>query len=304
VIKNRDELLNIKQQYSPVIKTRLGQSGLAGQQQILVCGGTGCNSSGSFSLQAELKKQIETRGLQDKVKVIQTGCFGFCKLGPIAVVYPEGIFYCHVKKEDAAELVASITSGKAVKRLLFRDPVSGRTNRRKDDIHFFQAQERLALRNCGLINPEDINEYISRNGYMALDQALSRRPEDITAAILASGLRGRGGAGFPTGRKWQLTAAAAGRTKYVVCNADKGDPGAFMDRSILEGDPHSVLEGMAIAAYAVGAQQGYVYVRAEYPIAVDRLEKAIRQARRNGLLGDNILGQGFKFNVEIRLGAF
>ncbi|CEP66398.1 NADH:ubiquinone oxidoreductase, 51kDa subunit [Moorella glycerini] len=297
------DLLNIQQQHLPLIEARLGREEAAGEHQILVCAGTGCSSSGSHGLREELKKQVEAHQLQEKVKIIKTGCFGFCKLGPIAVVYPEGIFYCRVRKEDAADLVKGLASGQVITRLLYRDPATGQHARRMKEIHFFQAQHRIALRNCGLINPEDINEYIARDGYQALAEALSRQPEEIIAAISASGLRGRGGAGFPTGRKWELAAAAPGRPRYVVCNADEGDPGAFMDRSILEGDPHSVLEGMAIAGYAIGARQGYVYVRAEYPIAVDRLERAIRQARRAGLLGDNILGTGFSFNIEIRLGA-
>ncbi|OIQ08304.1 NADP-reducing hydrogenase subunit HndC [Moorella thermoacetica] len=303
MITSMNYLQSIREQYRPLIEARLGKDTPTGEHQILVCAGTGCSSGGSHGLREELKKEVTARGLQEKVKIIKTGCFGFCKLGPIAVVHPEGTFYCQVQKEDAAELVQGVASGRPVSRLLYRDPATGEHPRHKDEIYFFQAQQRLALHNCGLINPEDINEYIARDGYQALAEVLKRRPEEIIAAISASGLRGRGGAGFPTGRKWELMAAAPGRPKYVVCNADEGDPGAFMDRSILEGDPHSVLEGMTIAGYATGASQGYIYVRAEYPIAVDRLERAIRQARRAGLLGQNILASGFDFDIDIRLGA-
>ncbi|PRR74759.1 NADH-quinone oxidoreductase subunit NuoF [Neomoorella humiferrea] len=303
MITSVSELTRIRQQHLPLIEARLNREKAKEERHILVCAGTGCSSAGSHALREELKKQVEKLGLGGKVKVFKTGCFGFCKLGPIAVVYPEGIFYCRVQKEDAADVVEGVASNRIVDRLLYRDPTTQKAVRHLKEIRFFQAQQRIALRNCGVINPEDINEYIARDGYQALAMALERRPEEIIAAVTASGLRGRGGAGFPTGRKWALMAAAPGQPKYVVCNADEGDPGAFMDRSILEGDPHSVLEGMAIAGYATGARQGYVYVRAEYPIAVDRLERAIRQARRAGLLGDNILGKGFSFDIEIRLGA-
>lgn len=246
---------------------------------------------------------MEARNLKDRIRIIKTGCFGFCKLGPVAVVYPEDTFYCQVQKQDAADLIEGIAQGRPVTRLLYQDPVTHIRPQRLEEIHFFKAQHRLVLRNCGHINPEDINEYMARDGYRALAEVLGRSTREIISAIKASGLRGRGGAGFPTGRKWEFTANASGRPKYVVCNADEGDPGAFMDRSILEGDPHSVLEGMAIAGYAIGAKQGFIYIRAEYPVAVDRLERAIHQARRAGLLGDNILGSDFSFDVEIRLGA-
>ncbi len=275
------------------------------KKHVLVCAGTGCTSSDSLNLFRELETHIKKTKLSHQVKIIKTGCSGFCKMGPIINVHPGNVFYCLVEQEDVQEIVEKhLKAGTVVDRLLYRDKQTGERVKQKSDIHFFQAQNRVVLRNCGLINPEDIAEYIAVDGYFALaDVLLNRTPEDVINSIEASGLRGRGGGGFPVGKKWSIAAAADGAKKYVVCNADEGDPGAFMDRSILEGDPHSVIEAMTIAGYCIGAQQGYIYVRAEYPIAVDRLEKAVDQARAHGLLGPNILGSGFDFDLDLRLGA-
>nr|WP_242826085.1 NADH-quinone oxidoreductase subunit NuoF [Desulfurispora thermophila] len=273
---------------------------------ILVCSGTGCTSSRSHQVRARLEEEIRKRRLGERVKVFKTGCFGFCKMGPVMVVHPDRTFYIHVQPEDVDEILDShMAHGKVVERLLYHSPRTGQLQRTMDEIDFFRKQLRIALRNCGVINPEDITEYIALDGYRALGEILTRRtpPQEIIEEVKKSGLRGRGGAGFPTGLKWEYAAGYPGDTKYVLCNADEGDPGAFMDRSILEGDPHSVLEAMIIAGYCIGARQGYIYVRAEYPIAVQRLEIAIDQARQLGLLGDNILGSGFAFHLDIRLGA-
>ena len=254
------------------------------RSHVLVCGGTGCTSSGSQRIIDRLEKEIAAQGLSEEVGVVKTGCFGLCALGPIMIVYPEGTFYSMVQEDDIPEIVAE--------HLL------------KGETNFYKKQHRVALRNCGVINPEDIEEYIGTGGYEALGIVLTeKKPEDVIQILLDSGLRGRGGAGFPTGLKWKFAAANEADQKYVCCNADEGDPGAFMDRSILEGDPHAVLEAMAIAGYAIGASQGYIYVRAEYPIAVKRLEIAIAQAREYGLLGENIFESGFNFDIELRLGA-
>ncbi len=275
---------------------------------VLICGGTGCTSSGSVKIQEVFAKAIEANGLQDEVKVVQTGCFGLCALGPVVIVHPDGTFYSRVTAEDVEEIVTEhLLKGRVVERLVYNDtgsdaPVEGNVS--LNDTAFYKTQNRVVLRNCGVINPESIDEYIAMDGYAALGKVLTEmKPQDVIDEITKSGLRGRGGGGFPTGRKWALTAPNQADQKYVVCNADEGDPGAFMDRSVLEGDPHCLIEAMAIAGYAIGATEGYVYVRAEYPIAVARLQMAIEQAREYGLLGKNIFGSGFDFDLFIRLGA-
>ncbi|MFR4309204.1 MAG: NADH-quinone oxidoreductase subunit NuoF [[Ruminococcus] torques] len=272
---------------------------------VLVCGGTGCTSSGSARIRERLEKEIEANGLSDEVCVVKTGCFGLCALGPIMIVYPEGTFYSMVQEEDIPEIVTEhLLKGNVVKHLLYEETVKADKIIPLNETNFYKKQHRVALRNCGVINPEKIDEYIGTGGYEALGIVLTeKKPEDVIQILLDSGLRGRGGAGFPTGLKWKFAAGNDADQKYVCCNADEGDPGAFMDRSILEGDPHAVLEAMAIAGYAIGASQGYIYVRAEYPIAVQRLEIAIEQAREYGLLGKNIFDSGFDFDIELRLGA-
>lgn len=273
---------------------------------VLVCGGTGCTSSGSEQIAKTFEEEIKKNGLDEEVKVVRTGCFGLCELGPVVVVYPEGSFYSKVKIEDVKEIVSEhLLKGRIVKRLLYKDTIADdNTIKSLNEAPFYKKQMRLALRNCGVINPENIDEYIAMDGYRALGKVLTEMtPEEVIDVILKSGLRGRGGAGFPTGRKWQLARMNDADQKYVCCNADEGDPGAFMDRSVLEGDPHAVLEAMAIAGYAIGASQGYIYVRAEYPIAVKRLQIAIKQAHEYGLLGENIFNSGFNFDIGLRLGA-
>ena len=273
---------------------------------VLICGGTGCTSSNSMKIGDALEQQIAEKGLQDEIQVVRTGCFGLCALGPVMIVYPEGTFYCEVKLEDVPEIVEEhLLKGRPVDRLVHKDEKDGeKIAKALGETNFYKKQIRVALRNCGVIDPEDINEYIAMDGYQALGKCLTEyTPEDVIKIVTDSGLRGRGGGGFPTGRKWALTAPNKADQKYVVCNADEGDPGAFMDRSVLEGDPHCIIEAMAICGYAVGATKGYVYVRAEYPIAVRRLQLAIEQAREMGLLGKNIFGSGFDFDMEIRLGA-
>ena len=279
------------------------------RSQVLICGGTGCSSSGSAALITEFEEQIAKNGLADEVKVVRTGCFGLCALGPVVIVYPDGTFYSMVKKEDVAEIVAEhLLKGRIVDRLVYKD-VDEKTVRKLEHVSlnetaFYKAQKRVALRNCGVINPESIDEYIAMDGYAALGKALTEMtPEQVIKEVMDSGLRGRGGGGFPTGLKWSFTAKNQADQKYVVCNADEGDPGAFMDRSVLEGDPHCIIEAMAICGYATGASEGYVYVRAEYPIAVQRLTKAINDAREYGPLGKNIFDSGFDFDLFIRLGA-
>ena len=273
---------------------------------VLVCGGTGCTSSGSNNIIEQFEKSLAEKGLQDEIKVVRTGCFGLCALGPIVIVYPEGAFYSLVTPEDVPEIVEEhLLKGRIVKRLLYKETIVDDDNIKSlNEVDFYKKQQRIALVNCGVINPESIDEYIAFGGYSALGKVLTEmKPQDVIDEIKESGLRGRGGGGFPTGLKWQFTANAQGDKKYVACNADEGDPGAFMDRSILEGDPHSLIEAMAIAAYAVGADEGYVYIRAEYPIAVNRLRIAIEQAKEYGLLGKNIFDSGFNFELDIRLGA-
>ena len=276
------------------------------RSHVLICGGTGCTSSGSHKLMEHFEKSIKEKGLEQEVKVVRTGCFGLCEMGPVVVVYPEGAFYARVKEENVDEIVSEhLMKGRVVTSLLYHDKTSAHhAITSLENVDFYKKQMRVALRNCGAIDPENIDEYIAVDGYKGLTKALTQMtPEEVIAEVLKSGLRGRGGAGFPTGKKWEFTAKAQGDQKYVCCNADEGDPGAFMDRSILEGDPHAVIEAMAIAGYAVGATQGYIYVRAEYPIAVQRLEIAIKQAHEYGLLGENILDTGFNFDLDIRLGA-
>ena len=277
------------------------------RSHVLVCGGTGCTSSGSQKIIDELEAQLKEQGIDKEVMVVKTGCFGLCALGPIMVVYPEGAFYSMVKPEDIKEIVSEhLIKGRIVKRLLYSETLNEGEDKIKslNEVDFYKKQMRIALRNCGVINPEKIEEYIAFDGYKALGKVLSEMtPEQLIAEMKASGLRGRGGAGFPTGLKWEFASKSVADQKYVCCNADEGDPGAFMDRSILEGDPHSVIEAMAIAGYAIGATQGYIYIRAEYPIAVERLRIAIDQAREYGLLGKNIFGTDFCFDLDIRLGA-
>ena len=278
------------------------------RSHVLICGGTGCTSSGSPAIRAHLEKELEAKGLSDEIKVVQTGCFGLCALGPIMIVYPEGTFYSRVTEADVTEIVEEhLLKGRVVDRLVYNEPAAGSGKHEVaslSDTGFYKTQKRVALRNCGVINPEDIEEYIGVDGYQALGTVLtSMRPEEVIDLMKRSGLRGRGGAGFPTGLKWEFAAKNVSDEKYVICNADEGDPGAFMDRSVLEGDPHAVLEAMAIAGYAIGAHHGYIYVRAEYPIAVKRLQIAIGQAREYGLLGKNIFDSGFDFDIDIRLGA-
>ena len=276
------------------------------RKQILVCGGTGCTSSGSMKILSALNEELKAKGIADEILVVRTGCFGLCSLGPIVIVYPEGSFYAQATPEGIKRIVDEhLVKGEVCKDLLYKETVH------EDgsiislyETNFYKKQKRIALRNCGVIDPENIEEYIATEGYQALYKVLdSMTPDQVAQEILDSGLRGRGGAGFPTGRKWMFTKDAPGDIKYVACNADEGDPGAFMDRSILEGDPHAIIEAMSIAAYTVGAQKGFVYVRAEYPVAVHRLQVAIDQAREYGLLGENIFGKGFNFDIEIRLGA-
>jgi len=277
------------------------------RMHVLVCAGTGCTSSLSAQVVEQIQSELVKLNLQTEVKVIKTGCFGLCQKGPIVAIHPDRVFYCHVTPADAAEIVAEhIYKGRPVKRLELTDidEVTKEKIFNIDEIKFYAKQQRIALKNCGVINPEDIDEYIAMEGYMALGKALTTMtPQEVIDEVKKSGLRGRGGGGFPTGAKWQFAANQPKGQKYVICNADEGDPGAFMDRSILEGDPHVVLESMAIAGYAIGANHGYVYIRAEYPIAVERLEIALKQARELGLLGNNIFSSGFDFDIEIRLGA-
>ncbi len=280
------------------------------RSHVLLCAGTGCTSSGSAKVSAALETELKAKGLEEEIKIVKTGCFGLCALGPVMIIYPEGTFYSRVTPEDIPEIVEEhLLKGRIVERLVYADTGEEEVDKTAialADTRFYKKQKRVALRNCGVIDPENIEEYIGTDGYQALGKVLTEMtPDDVIKTVLDSGLRGRGGAGFPTGKKWELARNLVkdGGQKYVCCNADEGDPGAFMDRSILEGDPHALIEAMAIAGYAIGADQGYVYVRAEYPIAVNRLQIAIDQAKEYGLLGDDIFGTGFKFNLELRLGA-
>ena len=272
---------------------------------VLICGGTGCTSSNSPKIIDEFNRQLKEKGLEREVKIVRTGCFGLCALGPVVIVYPEGAFYSQIKPENVEEIVDEhLIKGRIVKHLLYKETIKGDEIISLNETPFYKKQKRVALRNCGVIDPENINEYIARDGYQALAKALTEyTPEEVIQIVKDSGLRGRGGGGFPTGLKWSFAAKNKADQKYVVCNADEGDPGAFMDRSVLEGDPNCVVEAMAICGYAIGASEGYIYVRAEYPIAVHRLSVAIEQARELGLLGKNIFGSGFDFDLHVRLGA-
>lgn len=308
-INNIEELKLVKQEALSDIDLRFKDAAPEkeiSKYHILVCSGTGCTATKSQEVLKRLKKEIKVRNLNDCAKVFKTGCFGFCKLGPIMMVHPDNTFYCNVAPDDVDQIVEQhIRQGQPVESLLYKSPDTHELHRTKDKIDFFNHQVRIALRNCSIIDPEDIREYIAVDGYSVLGNILAEKtpPQQIIDEIKKSGLRGRGGGGFPTGRKWEFARAYQDDIKYVLCNADEGDPGAFMDRSILEGDPHSIIEAMIIAGYCINASQGYVYVRAEYPIAVERLEIAIGQAKDMGLLGDNIMNSGFTFNLDIRLGA-
>ena len=302
MIKNYDELNAKVCSCTDALKSKL--DGSNGKRAIVLCGGTGCLSSNSAEIMEEFKKLVEEKGLSDKVTVNQVGCFGFCSQGPFVKIYPQDTLYRLVKMEDVEEIVErDIVGGEVVDRLLYVDPETKEKIIRQDDINFYKKQRRVALQACGIINPEDIDEAMGMGAFKGLERALKMTPQEVINEILASGLRGRGGGGFPTGRKWQFAFNSPGEEKYVVCNGDEGDPGAFMDRSIFEGNPLGVIEGMIIAGYAIGAHNGYFYVRAEYPVAVHRLQIAIKQAKEYGLLGKNIMGSGFDFDLGIRLGA-
>ena len=308
-MKTLAELNAIRDAVKPVMAMRHGEASEQSQYKytVLICGGTGCTSSGSNGIMEALKEELVKNGIEDQVKVVLTGCFGLCALGPIMIVYPEGSFYSRVEKAHVAEIVKEhLVEGNVVKKYLYEETLHGETGNllSLNETNFYKKQHRVALRNCGVICPEDINEYIAFDGYQALAKVLTEmKPQDVIDVIKASGLRGRGGGGFPTGLKWQFAANQPAGKKYVCCNADEGDPGAFMDRSILEGDPHALIEAMTIAGYAIGADEGYVYVRAEYPIAIHRLEVAIKQAREAGMLGQDIFGTGFNFDITLRFGA-
>ena len=309
MIKSREDINRIRESKKADLEIRIDKEAAptqtGGRMHILVCGGTGCTSSSSMKIIEKMETLIAENSMADEIKVVKTGCFGLCAQGPIMMIYPDHLMYTQVQPEDVDEIFENhVKCGQVVTRLLAGNHEEGEVSNALESVDFFSKQMRVALRNCGAINPEDIDEYIARDGYLALEKVTgSMTPEEVIELIRASGLRGRGGAGFPTGVKWSFAAAQQVAQKYVCCNADEGDPGAFMDRSVLEGDPHSVIEAMAIAAYAIGANQGYVYVRAEYPIAVERLTIAINQAREYGLLGKDIFGTGFDFNLDIRLGA-
>jgi len=311
-MKKLNSILDLKaaiQEYKPILYLRENHTqDIPDKRDLLVCGGTGCTSSNSLQIIENLKSEIQKAGLSDSVQVHLTGCFGFCAMGPIVKVYPDNVFYVHVHPEDASEIIQKhICKNEIVERLLFEEPsLNHKKVSKHEDMSFYKKQLRIALRNCGHINPEDITEYLANDGYLALAKCLTEMtPQQIIEEIKASGLRGRGGAGFPTGVKWEACAKnhPINDKKFVVCNADEGDPGAFMDRSLLEGDPNSILEAMAIAGYAIGANKGYIYIRAEYPLAIDRLKIAISQAEKIGVLGENILGTGFNFTIELKYGA-
>jgi len=301
-MKSIKELEEIRQKTYEQIKVRLDKTSTE-KKNILICGGTGCTSSKSPQIIENLNKLIKEKGIEDKVEVIKTGCFGLCAKGPIVIIYPDETFYAMVQPEDAEEIIEEdILKGNKIERLLVKEDKE--VTHTLHELGFYQKQMRLALRNCGRINPENIDEYLALDGYRALQKVVEEMtPPEVIATVLDSGIRGRGGAGFPTGRKWDFASKVEADQKYVCCNADEGDPGAFMDRSVLEGDPHAVLEAMAIAGYAIGSTQGYIYVRAEYPIAVERLRIAIKQAREYGLLGNNIFGTDFCFDIDLKLGA-
>ena len=302
-MKSLEELHKIREEKRKELELRVNTKADTREKHILVCHGTGCTSSKSPEILETFRRILKEKNITN-VRVIKTGCFGLCAKGPIVIIRPEDTFYAMVKPEDCEEIIQThIVEGNIVERLLCKD-IDGSKVKSLDELTFYKKQKRIALKNCGVINPENIDEYIAFDGYRALERVLREMsPEEVIDVIKKSGLRGRGGAGFPTGKKWELTRASCEKQKYVVCNADEGDPGAFMDRSILEGDPHSVLEAMAIAGFAIGANKGFIYVRAEYPIAVERLKIAIKQARDYGILGKNIFGTNFDFDIEIRLGA-
>ena len=300
-MKTLEEIQKIRELKRQELDLRVNLKANTREKHILVCHGTGCTSSKSPKIIENFRKILKEKGIEN-VKIIQTGCFGLCAKGPIVIIRPEDVFYAHVKPEDCEEIVNThIIDGKIVERLLCKD-IDQTIVKRLDELNFYKKQKRIALKNCGIIDPENIDEYIAFDGYRALEKVLlEMTPEEVIKEVTESGLRGRGGAGFPTGKKWEFTRMAKGEQKYVVCNADEGDPGAFMDRSILEGDPHSVVEAMIIAGYAVGANKGYIYVRAEYPIAVHRFQTAIDQAKEYGILGKNIFETNFEFDLEVRL---
>ena len=307
MINNINDLIKLRDEYAGKIAFRQGTAASDGsfKKHVLICGGTGCTSSKSVQIKEKMEEAIKAAGIENEVQVVLTGCFGLCALGPIVIVYPEGTFYSRIEIKDAETIVNEhLVGGNPVKNLLYSETLKGDEILSLNETAFYKKQKRVALRNCGLIDPLCINEYIGTNGYLALAKVVTEMSsQDVIDTILASGLRGRGGGGFPTGRKWAFAAAQPKGQKYVVCNGDEGDPGAFMDRSILEGDPHALIEAMAIAGYAIGANEGYVYVRAEYPIAVNRLQAAINEARKQGILGKNVFGTDFEFDMHIRLGA-
>jgi len=304
-IRSSEQLASAYEQYKGLLATRLGTVIDDDTRMILICGGTGCHASESEKIVKNFEEQIKKNNLEGKVFASISGCFGFCEKGPIVKIFPENVFYVQVKPEDVNEIFTQhILHGQKVTRLLYEDPILKEKKETDEDISFYKLQQRVALRNSGLINPEKIEEYIAAGGYQAISKMFSEMtPQQVIAEMVSSGLRGRGGAGFSTGKKWEFASKYQSEEKFIICNADEGDPGAFMDRSIMEGDSHSVIEGMIIAAYAIGAHQGFVYIRAEYPLAVHRLEIAIKQAQQIGLLGKDILGSGFDFNISIRLGA-
>ena len=306
-MKTIEQLAQVDQRIKELVNQRqVGAKAIAARMSIMICGGTGCTSSDSAEIVQTFKTELAARGMEKDIDIVRTGCFGLCALGPVVIVYPEGVFYAKVQAKDVPEIVEEhLMKGQAVTRLVYRDSLEqDGTIKPLPSIDFFKKQQRIALRNCGVIDPENVDEYLARDGYRALHLVLSSMtPQEVIDTVKRSGLRGRGGGGFPTGMKWELTARERNDQKYMICNADEGDPGAFMDRSILEGDPHSVIEAMAIGGYAIGASQGYIYVRAEYPIAVKRVQIAIQQARERGFLGRNVFGSGFDFDIEVRLGA-
>jgi len=304
-VKSLDELAKIKENRRAVLKIREGVPSATEKAHVMMCGGAGCISSKCLDVVDALKEALSKNGIADQVQIILTGCMGPCDMGPVAIVYPDATFYRRLKPKDAEAIVEEhIMKGNLVQRLMYRSPGAKEPTPKVDDIDLFAKQKKVVLRNNFYIDPTSIEDYIANDGYAALGKALTKmQPAEIIEEVKKSGLRGRGGAGFSTGMKWGFTASASGTPKYVVCNGDEGDPGAFMDRSVLEGDPHSIIEGMAICGRAIGAEQGYVYVRAEYPLAIERLDFAIQKARENGLLGKDILGTGFNFDIEIRIGA-
>ncbi len=304
-MKSLEELAKIRESRREALKIRQGVPSKTEKAHIMMCGGAGCISSKCLDVVEAMKKALNKNGIADQVQIVLTGCMGPCDMGPVAIIYPDATFYRRLKPKDAEAIVEEhIMKGNKIRRLMYRAPGSKEPTPKVDDIDLFAKQKKVVLRNNFYIDPTSIEDYIANDGYVALGKALTEmKPEDIIKEIKKSGLRGRGGAGFSTGMKWTFTAAAKGTPKYVVCNGDEGDPGAFMDRSVLEGDPHSIIEGMAICGRAIGAEQGYVYVRAEYPLAIERLDLALQKARENGLLGRDIFGSGFNFDIEIRIGA-